>query len=202
MPAFKSLSLLALGATLLTACSSQAPDEPLEGDVSTSQITVEGVPGGVSTVVEKISAVVTAIDYDKRSFTLEDEAGHRRAVQAGPEMINFPQLKVGDKVYATIALEQLVFLGEPGEATQHGAAGLLATAPAGAKPGMLLADTLEVTAVVKAFDTAQHTATLEFADGSHKTVAVRPDVQLKPEYLGRQVVIRLSTALAIRVEAQ
>ena len=64
----------------------------------------------------------------------------------------------------------------------------------------MLAETLEMTAVVKAIDTTQHTATLEFADGSRKTVKVRPDVQIKPEYLNRQVVIRLTAALAIRVE--
>ena len=200
MRPFNHLGLLVLSAALLSACSSQMQDDQLSRDVSTTQITVEGVPGGVTTEVEQIHAVVSDIDYAERNFTLEDEQGHRRTFHASPEMVNFPQLKVGDKVNATVALEQVVFLREPSDETQDGAAGVLATMPAGAKPGMLLAETLEMTAVVKAIDTTQHTATLEFADGSRKTVKVRPDVQIKPEHLNRQVVIRLTAALAIRVK--
>ncbi|MNE95636.1 hypothetical protein D3C80_1937470 [compost metagenome] len=60
---------------------------------------------------------------------------------------------------------------------------------------------MEITAVVKAIDTTQHTATLEFADGSRKVVRVRPDIELKPTYLNQEVVIRLTSALAISVEA-
>lgn len=202
MPAINNLGFLLFSAALLSACSSQAQNEPLTRDVDTSQVTIEGVPGGVSTQVEKVSAVVNAIDYDKRSFTLEDAQGHQRSFTAPPEMINFTQLKVGDKVNATIAVEQVVFLREPGAANEDGAAGLVAAPPTGSKPGLLVADTVEVTAVVKVLDTKQRTATLEFADGTRKTVQVRPDVQLKDEYLNRQVVIRLSSALAIRVEPQ
>lgn len=202
MPAINHLAFLLLSASLLSACSSQAQNEPLPRDVGTSQVTVEGVPGGVSTQVERVSAVVSAIDYTKRSFTLESAQGQKRNFTAPPEMINFPQLKVGDKVNATVAVEQVVFLREPGGSMEDGAAGLVAAPPAGSKPGVLVADTVEVTAVVKVLDTKLRTATLEFADGSRKTVQVRPDVQLKDEYLNRQVVIRLSSALAISVEPQ
>ena len=130
--------------------------------------------------------------------------GRRRTTSftAGPEMINFPQLKVGDKVNATVVLEQMVYLREPGAPNTDGGAGVIATAPAGSKPGMLVADSVEVTAVVKGIDPVLQTATLEFADGSRKTVKVRPDVQLKTEHLNRQVVIRLSSALVIRAQAQ
>lgn len=202
MPTINQLSLALLSATLLTACSSQAPDEALSGDVSISQINQEGVPGSLTTQIEQISAVVSAIDYEQRSFILQDAQGHRRSFTAPAEMINFPQLKVGDKVNATATLEQLVYLREPGAPSADGAAGLLASPPAGSKPGMLAADTVEVTAVVKAIDVKLHTATLTFADGSQRTVQVRPDVQLKDEYLNSQVVIRLTSALAIRVEPQ
>lgn len=202
MSTLNHLSLALLSAALLTACNTQAQNEPLSGSASASQVTIEGVPGGVTTQVEQVSAVVTAIDPAKRSFTLEDAQGHQRSFTAGPEMINFPQLKVGDKVNATVAVEQVVYLREPGATPEDGAAGLVATAPEGSKPGMLVADTVEVTALVKAIDAKRHTATLEFADGTRKTVQVRPDVQLKDEYLNSQVVIRLSSALAIRVEPQ
>ncbi|MGL4315778.1 MAG: hypothetical protein ACRCTL_04110 [Pseudomonas sp.] len=200
MPAINQLSLALLSLALLTACNSQAQNQALSSDISTSQVTQEGVPGSLTTQVERVSAVVSAIDYEQRSFTLKDAQGNSRDFKAPPEMLNFPQLKVGDQVNATVTLEQLVYLREPGAPSADGAAGLVAAAPEGSKPGILVADTIEVTAVVKAIDVKLHTATLQFADGSQKTVQVRPDVQLKDQYLNSRVVIRLSSALAIRVE--
>lgn len=202
MPISKHLGLLMLGASLLTGCSSQGKDEALASEGQTTQVIQEGVPGGVATQVEEINAVVSAINYATSSVTLEDAQGHQRSFTASPEMINFPQLEVGDKVNATVVLEQVVYLREPGESSTDSAAAVVATAPAGTKPGMLVADSVEITAVVKGIDTVLQTATLEFADGSRKTVKVRPDVQLKTEHLNRQVVIRLSSALALRVQAQ
>lgn len=202
MPTLNNLGCLLLSTALLSACSNQAANEPLPRDVKTSQVTIEGVPGGVATQVQEINAVVSAINYATRSVTLEDAQGQQHSFTASAEMINFPQLKLGDKVNATVVLEQMVYLREPGAAIEDGAAGLVAAPPAGSKPGLLVADTVEVTAVVKVLDSKQRTATLEFADGTRKTVQVRPDVQLKDEYLNRQVVIRLSSALAISVEPQ
>ncbi|MNG30735.1 hypothetical protein D3C84_1164110 [compost metagenome] len=95
----------------------------------------------------------------------------------------------------------MIELRAPGSATEDGAAGLAATTPEGDKPGMLVANTVEITAVVKAIDTTQHTATLQFADGTRKVVRVRPDIELKPVYLNQEVVIRMTSALAISVEA-
>ncbi|MGG5873452.1 hypothetical protein [Pseudomonas peli] len=202
MLTIKDLGLLLLSASLLSACSSQGQNEALTSEARTGQVTQKGVPGGVATQVEEINAVVSAINYATSSVTLEDAQGHQRSFTASPEMINFPQLKVGDKVNATVVLEQVVYLREPGESSADSAAAVVATAPAGTKPGMLVADSVEITAVVKAIDTTLQTATLEFTDGTRKTVQVRPDVQLKTEHLNRQVVIRLSSALALRVQAQ
>lgn len=203
MSTLKPFALLMLGSALLSACASPEADQPLSSDVSSSQVIQEGVPGGVTTEVEQIRAVVSAIDHAKRTFTLQDAQGNRRTLQAVPEMVNFPQLRVGDKVRATVTIERVVFLREPdAEASPDGGAALLATAPAGSKPGMLMADTVEVTARVMAIDTTQHTATLVFADGSRKLVKVRPDVALKTEYLNRQLVIRLTSAFAVGVETE
>ncbi len=199
----KPYALLLLSAALLSACASQSDEQALSSDVSSSQVIQEGVPGSVTTEVEQIRAVVTAIDHSKRTFTLRDAQGNRRTLQAVPEMVNFPQLRVGDKVRATVTIERVVFLREPDAVvTPDGGAALLATAPEGSKPGMLMADTVEVTARVMAIDTTQHTATLVFADGSRKLVRVRPDVVLKTEYLNRQLVIRLTSAFAVGVETE
>ena len=63
-----------------------------------------------------------------------------------------------------------------------------------------MADTVEVTARVKSVDLARHKATLEFPDGSTRTVSVRPDVKLSSTDVGREIVFRTTEALALKVE--
>jgi hypothetical protein len=192
---------LSLAAGVLVGCQSQKNDE-LSYQYDSTESVAKGVPGGAMTETEEMQASVTAIDLSKRTFTLKDDHGNSRTLQAPPEMRNFDQLKVGDRVRAIVALERLVFLREPGQETGSGGAGLLATAQPGNKPGMLAADTVEITATVKSMDTAKRTATLQFADGSQHTVKVRPDVVMKPEYLGRQLVMRVTSAVAVSVQPQ
>ncbi|AOE86142.1 hypothetical protein [Pseudomonas sp. TCU-HL1] len=187
--------------SLLGACSSQSENDGLNATTSTASAYAPGVPGGVESETEQVWAVVTAVDQQKRTFTLEDEQGNRQTFNAVPQMRNFSQLKAGDRVKAIVTHERVIQLRAPGQDRNDAAAGLVATTPQGSKPGMLVADTEEVTAIVKAIDTTQHTATLEFADGSRKVVRVRPDIELKPSYLNQEVAIRMSSALAISVEA-
>ncbi|MBC9250336.1 hypothetical protein A9179_08640 [Pseudomonas alcaligenes] len=192
---------LSLVAALVVGCQSNADDQ-LSTESSQTAAYAEGVPGGVVTETDELQASVTAIDPAKRSFTLKDDEGNSRTFQAPPQMHNFDQLKVGDRVHAVVGLERIVYLRQPGEASSDGGAGVLATAPLGSKPGMLVADTVEISAVVRAMDTKLRTATLRFPDGSERTVKVRPDVDMKTEYLGREVVLRLTSAFAVRVDPQ
>lgn len=203
MSVIRNLPLL-VGLALLGACASQSDDQPLASTVSQGSVFAEGVPGGVIIEEEQVRATVVALDRSKRAFTLQDELGNRRTVQAPPEMRNYSQLEVGDRVTATLKVESAISLREPGKAdeeTRDGAAMML-TPPEGSKPGLLIAGTSTTTAVVKALDTTAHTATLQFADGSSRTYKVRPDVEIRPEYLGREVVIRKNSEFAVSVEAQ
>ena len=192
---------LSLAAGVLVGCQSQKNDE-LSYQYDSTESVAKGVPGGTMTETEEVQASVSAINRGKRTFTLKDDQGNTRTLQAPPEMRNFDQLKVGDRVRAIVALERLVYLREPGQESGGGAAGLLATGQPGSKPGMLAADTVEITATVKSLDTARRTATLQFADGSQHTVNVRPDVVMKQEYVGRQLVMRVTSAIAISVQPQ
>ncbi|HSC84976.1 MAG TPA: hypothetical protein VLC30_15275 [Pseudomonas sp.] len=195
------IAALSLAAALVVGCQSNGGDE-LSTQYDRSSAYAEGVPGGAVGETEELTARVTAVDPVKRTFTLEDNLGNSRTLTAPQSMHNFDQLKVGDNVRAVVALERIVFLRKPGEVANDGAAGVLATAPLGSKPGMVMADTIEITALVKAMDTTQRTATLQLADGSLRTIKVRPDVEMKDEYLGREVVLRVTSAIAINVEPQ
>jgi Cu/Ag efflux protein CusF len=70
----------------------------------------------------------------------------------------------------------------------------------GAKPGVLMANTVEVTAKVEAIDLEHRKATLRFPDGKSKTFKVRKDVDMTKAKLGDEVVFRTTEALAITVE--
>jgi hypothetical protein len=73
-------------------------------------------------------------------------------------------------------------------------------APLGAKPGVVMEDTIEFYATVTAIDLQKRTATLQFADGSTKTYKVRSDIDLTKRKPGEKVVFRSTEVLAIRLE--
>jgi len=191
---------LSLAASLLVGC--QSHDDELASDYDRTAAYVEGAPGGAVLETETLLATVSAIDSAKRTFTLRDDLGNQRTLVAPAQMHNFDQLKVGDRVKAVASQERIVYLRQPGEMANDGAAGVLATAAQGDKPGLLAADTVEITALVKGMDTTLRTATLLLPNGSERVIRVRPDVDMKTEYLGRQVVLRVTTAVAVSVQPQ
>ena len=91
-------------------------------------------------------------------------------------------------------------MGTPDAPPSDGGATLVALAPQGAKPGGMMANTVQVTAKVTAIDLQHHRATLQLPDGTTHTVAVRPDVDLTQRKVGEEVVIRCTEALALSVE--
>ena len=94
----------------------------------------------------------------------------------------------------------MVYVAGEGETPSDSAAQLVALAPKGAKPGGIMAATTKVTARITAIDAEHRKATLQFEDGTTRTVAVRPDVDLAKRKVGEIVVIRATEELAIAVE--
>jgi len=188
----------ALAAMLtLTSCSS---DQPAQGQGASFVATQPGVPGGVIINTYQITATVKAINAEDRKVTLTDADGKDAVIKCGPEVVNFPQIQVGDQVKATVT-EQLVVAMATDAGTQgNAAATAVALAPVGAKPGGMVAQTVQVTATVAAIDLKHHRATLEFPDGSKKTFAVRPDVDLTQRAVGEKVVIQATESVAISVQ--
>ena len=121
-------------------------------------------------------------------------------MKCGPEVINFDQIRIGDQVKATVAEQLVVYMAKDNPPASEGEAALVALAPKGAKPGGLMANTVQVIAKVSAIDLKHHKATLRFPDGTTKTVAVRKDVDLTKREVGEEVVIRCTEAVAIVVE--
>ena len=206
LPAAKNLrfaqveSRLDLAVRLELAAS--LPLVPIEGEPSlggsSSTAYTPGVPGGVMVQTVELTATVAAIDKATRKVTLVSPDGIKKTVKAGPEVINFDQIRVGDQLRVTVTEELVVEMGEPGD-TDRGAA-LVALAPKGAKPGGIIAEAVQITGTVTAIDAAKRTATLKFEDGTVKTFPVRSDVDLAKRKVGEKVLFRFTEMVAIKVE--
>jgi hypothetical protein len=155
-------------------------------------------------VVEAQTAVYTveSIDAKTRDVVLRREDNSLMTYHCGPEVRNFDQLKVGDKVTATVAQELALALVKGGEVPPAaGTASVIVRAPKGAKPGVKMTDTVGFTAKVMKVNAELREVTLEMVDGASKTVKVGPDINLDNVKVGDDVGVRVTRAFAISVEA-
>ena len=90
---------LVLAATFTLAATAGFPAAAQTGNV----IAAKG-PGAVEVAqTVDVTATITAIDAASRAITVKGPQGKEVTVTAGPEVKNFAQLKVGDKVDLTYA---------------------------------------------------------------------------------------------------
>ena len=194
-------SVIALApAALLALVSCSSNSSTPAGLTSSSAAYQPGVPGGVMVDTYKMNATVTRIDAEKRKVTLLTRDGKETTVKCGPEVVNFDQIRVGDKLKILVTQELAVAMGTAGASSSDGGADMVALAPKGAMPGGMMASTVQATAKVTAIDLKHHKATLQLPDGSSKSFDVRPDVDLTQRKVGEEVVIRFTEALALSVE--
>ena len=153
---------------------------------------------GVAQTVD-VSATITAIEKSSRTITLKGPKGDEVKVEAGPEVRNFDQLKVGDVVdmryRETLAVELKKGGGMKVEKTEKAGA-------VGAKPGETPAGVVgrQVTVVgdVMRVDAATQTVTVK---GPQRTVdlKVRDPEQFKLIAVGDQIQATYTEALALAV---
>ena len=189
------LSLLPAALLSFSSCST----EPKHQGVG-FEVIQPGQAGGVRVQTYKETATVTGIDNVTRKVTLVTKDGTKSTVKCGPDVANFAQIEVGDQVKAVVTEQLVVFVRRPGEPSGDGAAGVVALAPIGAKPGGVTANTEEITAKVKAINLKHRKATLLFPDGTSHTFKVRKDVDMTKHAVGDEVVFRATEAVAVSVE--
>lgn len=148
-----------------------------------------------------VTATVAAINPSTRQITLALRDGTESTFRAGEGAINFDQVAVGDIVEAEVVEELAVSLIEEGAPPSVGAAAGIALAPKGEKPAVVMVDTVEVTATIREVDPSDRKLTLEFVDGSMKTVKVGSAVDLTNVVPGESIRIQLTEAVAISVSA-
>jgi hypothetical protein len=189
----KLITLALLPAALLTfaACST------MEGVEKTTVI--EMADGAIIVDTFTTTATVTGIDAAKRKVTMVTPGGSMSTYKAGPEVVNFAQIQIGDQVKAVVTEEVAIYIGSgaPPSATSGIA---VAFAPLGAKPGRAVVETAQVTVKVTAVDAAKHKVTFQLPDGTTKKVKVGSKVDLSTVQPGDNVTVQVSEGLAITVE--
>jgi hypothetical protein len=185
-----------------TAWCAQPGADPGTGADPGAGANEPGSPLKKATVVETLraTATVTAIDPDTRKITLTMKDGQQTKFKAGPDVRNFDQIHVGDQVVVTAAQAVALSLRPPGTPPNAEETAAVAVAPEGAKPGVLMAETSEVTAKITALDPQRHTATLKFEDGTTQKVKCGKDVNFSNVKVGDDVTGRVTDALLIKVE--
>jgi translation elongation factor P/translation initiation factor 5A len=196
-------------AVVLTFASCSSGPAPKSFELSTDKPNVQantvvtaqkGVVGGTVIETYEGTGTVTAINAAKRTVTLVRPDGEKATFNAGPEVRNFAQIQVGDKVKAKLIDELVVFLRKKGAPPTNGESAAVLLAPLGAKPGVVKAETVEVTATVDSVNLARRQATLRFPDGHTQIFKVRPDVDMTQATIGEEVVIRTTQAQALTLE--
>jgi len=187
-------AVIAGSTLLLQSCSS------VTGEQTTSVSAEQGIPGGAVRQTTQVKATVTAVDPATRKVSLVTPAGEKRTITAGPEVINFPQIRVGDQLVVTYVEEVVARMAKSGEKLEEGTSVAGVRHEPGAKPGAAVGQTSQITATVTEIDAKGRKVRLQFKDGSAKKIKVRDDIDLSRHQVGEVVVIRYSEALAIKVE--
>lgn len=160
-----------------------------------------GKPGAVAVDAVTIAATVEAVDVAKRTVTLKGPAGNVRTFKVGEEVRNLDQMKVGDQVKTTYVESVALFVRKSDQQPAASETQTVRVAPKGAKPGVAIVDTREITGKVETVDYKKRTVTLKGPEGNVATFPVDKEVKkFKNVKVGDEVVLRITEALAIWVE--
>jgi len=146
-----------------------------------------------------IKATVDAVDLKTRMVTLRASNGQTFKVYAGKEVVNLPQVKVGDVVVARYSEALAVRMAKPGEVRDETSQEMGRAKP-GSKPGAYEVNETTVSAKILDIDKPRKTVTLKLPDGDVETVRVKNPANLEKVEVGDTIVITYQEALAVSLE--
>ncbi len=186
---FTTLVILTLSGLLLGCGQTETADQPAE--------TQDVKPSVKRTSEVTLSAVVEAVDYDARTFTLKDEGGSTQSFEVRNSEVPLESLKQGDNVTMTIYEEELAFVTEPG-AEIPADVGL--TAVGSTEGNITVTKIKQMTSTVLAIDVENRMATLESDGIPEFTVPIQDDVQnLENVKVGDQVVTYITQVVSVTI---
>ncbi|MFV0439144.1 MAG: hypothetical protein ACK5PS_17320 [Desulfopila sp.] len=177
--------LLALLVAVLCAACAKTDQPPL--DLEKSQIMMS-------------SATVEAIDLKERLVTLRDAEGTLFTISVGEEVVNLPQVRVGDVVDVSFA-EVLTVRKAEADEIEDGVTKVVDKAVPGEKPAVVSATEVSVTATIVSIDRTNDTVTLQMKDGSYQIVKVGDPTNLAGLQAGDRIVIVYREAVGVFVRS-
>jgi hypothetical protein len=187
---------------LLIAAVCIAPVPTQAQKAATSSTTVASAPGKAKvTETIKAQAVISSLDTANRVITLKTADGSVYDMVAGPDVKNFDQLKVGDKVnvqYVRALSLELKKIGAP--TATPGSVASSSSAPMGSKPAASGGAQVTVITDVVAVDPKAQVITLRGPKGNMLDLKVQDPKQLELVKVGDKVEAVYSEALAVSVE--
>ncbi|MGH8632679.1 MAG: hypothetical protein ACRET7_00955 [Burkholderiales bacterium] len=191
----KTVIVLLIAMTLHMPALAQAQKSPVAGGV-----VVASEPGkAVIAEVAEITATVVAIHKASRTVTLRGPQGNSVNIVAGPEVRNFEQIRVGDRVVVqyqqalSLELRKARTSGEPTETV------VTARAAPGERPAGAIGREINALVDVVAVDPKKSTITLKGPQGNVIELKVQNQDQFKVVKKGDQVEVVYSEAFALAV---
>jgi hypothetical protein len=220
MSTFKPLflTIITIGSLNLISCAEkQAPHlgetitqaETLDGGIKVTQadtreVLANGKIAGADVTLIESEASVVKIDKKNRILSIKTASGDLNELKAGPEIRNFSQIKVGDKIKVEYLLSVQFEVRKP-TAEELAADGttneVLAKSKLGEKPAGGIGQGSINIAKVEAIDKVAQTVTLrEVSSNTITQVKAKYPENLSYIKVGDSVVIKTLEALAVGIE--
>ena len=146
-----------------------------------------------------VTATVEAIDLKTRMVKLRGSNGTGYTFHAGDEVVNLPQVRVGDEVVLVYVNAVSVRMAESGEYWDESVKEIARAKP-GSKPGVIEVNEDTFTATIEDIDKALETVTLKMPGGSLNVVKVKDPANLDKVKVGDKIVVTYSEAVGISVQ--
>jgi len=161
-------------------------------------------PTVIIDAVELPLATVTAVDPKTREITLRDSMGETTSIIAGPEVRNFPQIKVGDTLHVRM-MQSLLMEVRPHNAlvTRTEIEEGVALAPKGGQPGMAQGRRITTVVTIQALDMKKDFVKFTLPNGEVRTTTAKTTAGkelLHTLKVGDQVDVVFTDAVAILLE--
>ncbi|MBU3599012.1 hypothetical protein ICN28_00590 [Polynucleobacter sp. 30F-ANTBAC] len=187
----RNISISLLTASLLGLSAAAVAQPANTQNRTTAAAAVAGDRGQI------FSATVTKIDQKNRVVSFKNQDGELDIV-AGPEVKNFAQIKVGDRldVAYEVAVAIELVKTKNNDIRSREKVSDVKTAPAGAKPGMVKTNIVKTTASVEAIDKKKQIVSLKGPKGNIVEVKVNNPELLKGITTKDQVDVTYAEAIA------
>jgi hypothetical protein len=171
--------------------------------MSNAELDVAVSGGGERTEAKRISAIITAIDYEGRDVTLEGPLGNKVTLNAGAEVERLQEFAVGDLVVATYVQSLSGELREPTEEellipwVEIDAA---AIADETMEPGVGVGQAIKAVCTIEGMNRATRTVTVLDPQGDYHVIGDVDPEKMAGVTLGQTIILTYTRAMALSLE--